>query len=184
MKSNSIEYPLTDKAKETARLLVKAWDEEKIEQEFSIIDSSSAEGRSTMKGLGAFNYPHKAPSIAVLKELASYGLIQSTILHNRIDAILLQELRNAVTRDFALTDFFLVTHGSGIQISHQLEQLLATEIQQYEGLRRSIEALKIDEKPTKSKIAKVIEELGRSLGHGANTVNVVQGIGILSSLLA
>lgn len=129
-----------------------------------------------------------------------------------LEITLLQELRNAVNNDFEVSDFFLtvtaigtIIHGdvSGstiqgsasiyggtvniIQLTSQVEELVGEEIlQANQDLRFAINELRQsikDPEPTRfQKLGKVIEELGRCLGHVSNTYGVLQAIALLSEV--
>jgi hypothetical protein len=122
---NRLEYPLTEAAKQAARELVGAWDAGEVAQYFTIQDLSVEDDFVLVLrgGQDADEEPHR---LSAFLELAHYGLI-SVGRQTRFDPasgregnwwsiLLLQELRDAVADDFALSDFFLATAAPGTVI--------------------------------------------------------------------
>lgn len=115
-----MKYPLTESAKEGARLLIKQWDEGNQEQ-YMVISQGQGDGKfdlatlSRLRILEKFGYP----LAGVLLELAKFGLIDVKVVYDSegqtkaIEILMLQELRNAVENDFEVSDYFLTLNAVG-----------------------------------------------------------------------
>jgi hypothetical protein len=122
---NRLVYPLTEAARRAARELVGAWDAGEVGQYFTIQDLLMEDNfvLAIRGGQDADEEPHR---LSAFLELAHYGLI-SMGRQTRFDPVsgregnwwailLLQELRDAVADDFAVSDFFLATAAPGTVI--------------------------------------------------------------------
>ncbi len=113
-----MKYPLTNGAKEAAQRLVELWRNEQIEQIFVIGLSSDSSGTHMFAYEGADNNDLKGITIANLRELSTFGLIDIRIsvldrLQQNWDLLLLQELVNAVDNDFEVSEYFLTMNAVG-----------------------------------------------------------------------
>ncbi|MEZ4666555.1 MAG: hypothetical protein R3E39_01325 [Anaerolineae bacterium] len=198
-------YPLTEGAKEGARLLIKQWDEGNQEQYMVI---TAREGKFDLATLSQHRVLEKFgyPLAGVLLELAKYGLIDVKVVYDSeghtkaIEILMLQELRNAVEKDFEVSDYFLTMNAVGniivnsttgpVQgvgynagVIHQnVEQLadymtaslgqefLETQLQLKDAINGLRTAAEADQQ---SKLGKVISELGNCLQHGTNAAALV-----------
>lgn len=110
-----MKYPLTDGAKAAARFLTEQWRQNRIEQ--AIVVDTFRLGDRPQINFGA-SEPVDCPSIAVLWELARFGLtdIQPLPINSgqRWRILLLQELLNAVDSDFEVSDYFLTMNAVGM----------------------------------------------------------------------
>src|SRR5687767_12542966 len=104
-----VKYPLTEGAKQAAKTLVEIWDKNPQEQLWSYM-GMRAGGSISRERINSLHSDQSIPmGIQTLRELSTFGLI-------RIDAneiLLLQELRNAVENDFAVSDYFLTFNAVG-----------------------------------------------------------------------
>lgn len=218
-----VKYPLTAKAKEGARLLLKSWDEKKKDQYVAIAsgdvqnENFDIVSLSRERVLEEWGYP----LAGVLFELSKYGLIDVNCQYTaegkmaRIEILLLQELRNAVESDFEVSDYFLTMNAVGTivqgnltihpggflqsaasntgnvtlnvqQIADDLVGILGQPfLERQVALKESIEELRYaDESNKKSRIGKVIGELGHCLEHGANAATLITAIAQLSTYLS
>ena len=212
-----VKYPLTPAAQEGARQLILSWDKGEIEQYqeigFSKIGpGESVAGLARLEGSGALKEWHYPPA-AVLMELQKYGLIDLQFVHNaegankEIKITLLQELRDAVSNDFDVSDFFLTTNAVGTIIYGNLQlgegaqfqsaasnfgdvtltietlpaqlrnQLGLDFLQEQPEVAEAINDLEVSDEPTRiQKLGRVIQELGRCMGHISNARNVILAI--------
>lgn len=123
-----VKYPLTPQAKEAAKSLVAAWDNNHIPQLFTI---ERGIGRNGARGVSAEISEHyDIPLIDVLLELAQFKLVTISAETLQEDdsrflnlnspryirywhVLLMQELRKAVASEFEVSDFFLTTQAVG-----------------------------------------------------------------------
>lgn len=114
--ANRVKYPLTEEAKGAARHLVEAWSTGEIKQ-LTMLDERD----------GSVEVTQGFPEFRTLLELSEYHLIsirRESFTRWRASrdqvswvVLLLQELRNAVENDFAVSDFFLTTAAVGTIIT-------------------------------------------------------------------
>ncbi len=192
-----MKYPLTEEAKATAKALVAAWNNGKIEQR-TLLHAPEVLIEHRRRNFLIIDNEKYIPSSLI--ELSLFGLL---VIKNdggsSYNVLLLQELRNAVENDFEVSDYFLTMNAVGniivnsttgpVQgvgyntgIVHQnVEQLadymtaslgqefLETQTQ----LKTAIDELRTAvEANQQSKLGRVISELGRCLQHGANAAAV------------
>jgi hypothetical protein len=179
-------YPLTSEAQETARQLVEAWDNEYILQTFELVDVTAgigAKAREYSFGLGGDDSYMPPPSIGIIRELAQFPLIaiRDMSTSTNIEVTLLQELRNAVANDFAVSDYFL---SDTELLANQLEEVLGTILAQNTELNTAISQLRGADVSTRAqKLGNVFRELANSLQNAANTTVVVQAIFTIARFL-
>ncbi len=131
----------------------------------------------------------------------------------RFEVALLQELRNAVASDFDVSDFFLTISAVGTiiygdlvmdsgatfqsaaagvgdvnvtaqQLPDAIVRLLGEDALRPE-IAAAITDLKTADEPTRlEKMGKVIEELGRGLGHLSNTGGALAAIALITKILS
>lgn len=179
-----LQYQLTDSTRETATQLVEAWDSDKLSQKFTI---QYIQGDDTIRG--AFIFADKSelditPSPAVWDELNKFDLVIANETDKyKYDITILKELQHAVYNDFHLSPYALAKTGSSADIADHLRDILANQIASNNELAKAINDLASSEdKP--NAVGKIINQLGNSLGHGANTVTISQGILTLATWLA
>jgi hypothetical protein len=98
-----------------------------------------------------------------------------------IEVTLLQELRNAVANDFAVSDYFL---SDTELLANQLEEVLGTILAQNTELNTAISQLRGADVSTRAqKLGNVFRELANSLQNAANTTVVVQAIFTIARFL-
>lgn len=205
---------LTDEAKEAARSLVAAWDAHDLDQTFTIFHTMAGaqilQSRRTTSDKEAFS----TPPLTTFEELARHSLIQlERTASNNYRVLLLQELRDAIQNDFvqyrdvpitvtgAIGTFIngSLTMAEGAVFSSsaygdvtvtfqtlpdELLKLLGTDALRPE-IASAITALKAaDELTRMEKAGKVIEELGRGLGHLSNTGGALAAIALIARMLS
>jgi hypothetical protein len=214
-------YPLTPEAKEAAKSLLEAWDNGEIQQSFYLIVQAIRDDEvrhlHLYPGTGA-RRSFQPPSLGVIRELGEYKLITLTHVvdsrQERFEVTLLQELRNAVSSNFDVSDFFLTTSAVGTIIygdlvmdkgsifqsaaagigdannaiqylPDQLIRLLGEDtLKSYPKIDTAIKELKsANERTRMEKAGKVIEELGRALGHLSNTGGALDAITLIARVL-
>ena len=124
--SQRVQYPLTPKAKETARLLVEAWDQGHFEQTFSLteVTAGNANKREFIFYFGRNDKNLPVPDFSIIREFEQYGLAFVDVSSRptgpsgrsyttTIEVTLLQELRNAVENNFEVSDYFLTLNAVG-----------------------------------------------------------------------
>ncbi len=208
-----MKYPLTDNAKELARQLVQAWDEEKIKQRSTIGGDNIGFIVGTNYGIN-IDFQSIYPA---LLELNKYGIIDFHRQFNGksivyLELLLLQELRNAVATDFEVSEYFLTMNAVGNiiinsttgyvqgvgyaggdvnqtmtvhQIADDLTRILDQSLlDSHEELRLAIEALRVSNEQEKpSRIKKIGIALGNMLGLGADAVTIAPALAFLIALL-
>ena len=135
-----VKYPLTTEAKEAAKKLVEAWDEQKIDQYFvlSQINEEKDKPIRAKSSRGVWSTEFEPPLIGVLLELSKFQLVSidtepefikyaegSGSFVRMVEAhrpkrwyvVLMQELRNAVENDFDVSDYFLTFNAVGTIIT-------------------------------------------------------------------
>lgn len=166
-----MKYPLTDEAKQAARELVHAWNEDRSNRQcWAIVEFTGISSKLHCLVDG----PPITLSIsrAIMEELAEYGLVRKSDRR----WILLQELRNAVESDFEVSEYFLnrITVKVVVDVEQTLgEEFLAANAELRDALNALREATEADKQ---SKLGRVISELGRCLGHGANTATIISAL--------
>lgn len=111
-------YPLTPEAKQASIDLVQAWNKGELDRFFILYEQHSDYGVANT--FVASYYENKTdfspPKRDIFLELAEYGLVSIIQSEEDFHVLLLQELKNAVENDFAVSDFFLVTQTIGTVI--------------------------------------------------------------------
>lgn len=216
--SNRVKYPLTEAAKQAAIRLVEEWTKGNLPQLFGVADADPGtmmEGRDRKDQINNI-----LPNKAIFFELAQFRLVSIRHIPKRLpeerphyidswgyhewwEILLLEELRNAVQNDFAVSDFFLTTstvgsiinlgegaslsgiqsiainYGTAIQNVEQLADKLTdvlgeSLLKSNAEIRAAIDALRTaDQSNTTNRIGKVIEALGRDMGHVANAATIL-----------
>ena len=203
-------YSLTDEAKEAAKYLVENWNAGHIEQEFIALTTILGKGRH--EPVVAGSHPNfTCPPFGTLQELSQFDLVKITQKERSWAILLLQELRNAVESDFEIPDSSGTTtavgnlfvnstttgpvQGVGIntgevyqnieQLANDLSAKLGEEFLQAETqLREAIDALRTSTEANRQpRFGRVVQELGDCLAHSANTVALIQGLGILARVV-
>jgi hypothetical protein len=207
---NRLVYPLTETAKQTARELVWAWDAGLVAQYFAV--QADPLGGDPVVRIGGEGEP---PRPGALLELAHYGLI-AVERETRLDpaagferdwwsVLLLQELRDAVARDFVVSDFFLATRSAGAliqlgegtvgamppmenveQLSDKLMLMMGdSAMEAHPPLRAAIDDLRDADTPAeiRSRAGRVIEEVGRGVAALANAGAAIEAIQLIGHFL-
>lgn len=113
-----MEYPLTEEAKATARMLVAAWNLDQLPQLIPLFEIRNDGGSWHTGFKRSLEVDFKPPHLAIWLELAEYGLIRYIPARGKneetsFEILLLQELRNAVENDFEVSDYFLTMNAVG-----------------------------------------------------------------------
>lgn len=195
----AVKYPLTPEAKEEARALVKYWNEGKIPGLISLTAFQlNPEGDSSIDK--TWKPPSEASLRQFdLFNLVQYTVIPRPNDIPRRELLLLQELRNAVDSDFTVSEYFMTMNAVGNIIInsttgpvqgvgysegevHQTMGALADDLEAHlanlsgvgKGLTDAINELRNAVKgEEKAKIGKVIEQVGFSIGMGADLATLV-----------
>jgi hypothetical protein len=208
---NRMVYPLTEAAKQAARELVAAWDGGEVDQYFSLPDEPAGDDFLVM-----FGGDRQPPRLSAFLELAYYGLL-SMERRARLDStgqyeqdwweiLLLQELRNAVADNFAVSDFFIATSSPGAvihlgegaahgyppqmesveQLSDKLMDMMGDSMMDdHPPLRAAIADLRTADTPSevRQRAGRVIEELGRGIVTLANAGAAIEAIQLIGHFL-
>lgn len=164
-----------------------------------------ADNSFSIPSMGTLNELAQFDLINVIKQITTRGL--------RLEVTLLQELRNAVESDFEVSDFFLTISAVGTiiygdlvmdsgatfqsaaagvgdvnvtaqQLPDAIVRLLGEDALRPE-IAAAITDLKTADEPTRlEKMGKVIEELGRGLGHLSNTGGALAAIALITKILS
>jgi hypothetical protein len=126
-----LRYPLTPKTKTVALKLVEQWDGGKFGQFFHLtnVTAGSVNEIGVIGGIGVHEGA-EIPPLSNILELSVYGLVQvnpvfktketssgTSISTLRWEVLLLEELRNAVAIDFAVSEYFLTVNAVGTIIN-------------------------------------------------------------------
>jgi hypothetical protein len=215
---NRLGYPLTEAAKQAARELVWAWDAGEVAQYFAVQGDPPGGELTVLIGGG-----EEPPQLGAFLELAHYGLI-AIERQARLDPavgferewwsiLLLQELRDAVANDFAVSDFFLATRSAGAviqvggetpeadapppvgvmlpmenveQLSDRLMLMMGNAaMEAHPPLRAAIDDLRAADDPAeiRSRAGRVIEEVGRGVVALANAGAAIEAIQLIGHFL-
>lgn len=218
-----LKYPLTPDAKEIAISLVQQWNNRVFGQFFQLVNvtAGSTNEIELIGTIGVTGKP-KIPPIGALLELSRYGLIEvnpmtvtretksgASIATVQWDILLLQELRNAVSNDFAVSEYFLTVNAVGTIINtsggdltiaapfqsaaasgdiyqnQQIENLSyeVREILGHEFLNAHSELRQSLDKVGNSDQANRVSNLGNLLGHLANLVTIGEAIPMVSKAI-
>lgn len=209
-----VKYPLSPEAKQSAKALVEAWQTGAIGQIVSIhIQSGDNEVEWNI-----FNVIGSMDGIPTIKresfmELSLFNLINIDAPgQNYLEILLLEELRNAVENDFAVSDYFLTMNAIGIfnaggninnygilnaaasssgnieqhgdQVADELIKMLGGVITKNQELETAITELQeADESTFNQRLGNVVMQLGNLLGHGANTAAIIQALAALKQFI-
>ncbi|MBC8099821.1 MAG: hypothetical protein H7Y11_10290 [Armatimonadetes bacterium] len=211
---NRHEINLTPGAKEAARLLIAAWNEDETVQKFDITEVPGDDQVTvTFTFLDSGNIGFDAPKRALLFELAQHKLLDIREKDdNSWEIMLFQNLRTAVENNFLeVTDH---TTNAGVNIAtlinnnvtmgergvfassvsgdititietlpDELIKLLGEDALRPE-IASAIADLKSADAPTRlEKGGKIIEQLGRGLGHLSNTGSALEAIMLIARIL-
>lgn len=203
-----MKYPLTETSKEAARYIVNAWVAGDVEQELTIT-FFTGDDEVHISGVFGASDAFSPPGFAVWRELAKFGLVDIVYDAQAWDILLLQELRNAVGSDFDVSEYFLTLNavgniiinssvqnaqGTGVnygkvnqtieQLADDIEARLSPELLQAQiDLKHAIDALRDASGDKQSKVGKVISELGRSMEHTANAVEIIGALIVVTPYL-
>lgn len=112
-----MKYPLTEHAKNTARMLVAAWDSEQLPQLIPLFEIRNDGGSWHTRFKRTLEVDFKSPHLSIWLELAEYGLVRyipdSSSDDRSFEILLLQELRNAIATDFEVSDYFVTMNAVG-----------------------------------------------------------------------
>jgi hypothetical protein len=217
---NRMTYPLTEAARRAARELVSAWDAGEVKQYFTVQDLSVEDDFLVVIG-GEQDDDEEPPRISAFLELAHYGLLSlgRQTRHDPVSGyesnfwviLLLQELRDAVEADFAVSDFFLATAAPGTviylpegavvagepygapprmenveQLSDRLMEMMDDSMMEAQpALGAAITALRAADTPAevRTRAGWVIEELGRGIAALANAGAAIEAVQLIGHFL-
>ena len=200
-----VKYPLTLEAKEAAKMLVETWDSGILEQRFYISETRADGHKSIAMFTGGIDFTSQLqpPPVSILLELSEYNLVRMqgndvlmlqelrNAVENDFDvsdfflttsAVGTVVYGNLDVREGAIMQSQANIYGDNTQNANQLAddllELLGVDLLQSEpDLNAAIIALKsMDELSRREKCGKVIQELGRCMGHAANAGTVLMAI--------
>lgn len=114
-----LKYPLTENAKDAAKMLVNGWQTGQINQHFHLIKEIRGANTNEVQIQGGLGVTEgfQLPKLQNFLELSYFNLVSVTRPTHGWDVLLMQELINAVESDFAVSDYFLTTQAVGTIIS-------------------------------------------------------------------
>lgn len=189
-------YTLTDRAKELAKELVDAWEENTLPQRFHVQEVT---GYGELIDIIVYNSDFTSETLRIeqLVELDEHSLLRIASKSydrgdTKVEIVLLQKLREVVANNFQLIPFDIATQTS-LPVATALKEL-TIELKQILGedllsnnreLREAIEKLaRATEAEKQHKVGKAISELGNSLAHGANAATIIPAIIMLAHYYA